>query len=190
MSSTIGRLAATLLFLTTCHNVQAERDRPFVDEPRNMSSPNTDNLIEIPWEEGKMELPAYPQESDLLEFQVNRRESPFRYYLDAKSLSVGEADQVVHYTTVIISDSGAWNVAHEGMRCDAREYKSYAYGVGGRWKGERSPEWQKIRETSYTKYRTDLWEYYLCEAGLARSVEGIVRALSSGSQKGNVPTFF
>lgn len=190
MKAQIACLAATMLALLLPPAVQAGRERPFLDEPRNMSQPNPDDIVEIPWEEGQSALPGYPKQADLLEFRVNRQESQFRYYIDSKSLSIGEGDEVVRYTSVIVSASGSWNVAHEGMRCDTKEFKTYAFGVGDKFQAVRDPKWEEMKESSYTRYRSDLWDYHFCEVGLVRPVEDILRSLRSGTGKGNTPSVF
>lgn len=38
------------------------------------------------------------------------------YFIDGSTISVG-ADQVIRYTLVIVSSSGAQNISYEGMRC-------------------------------------------------------------------------
>ncbi|MES9906732.1 MAG: CNP1-like family protein, partial [Sedimenticola sp.] len=93
--------------------------------------------------------------------------SPFRYYIDSRSLSYNPIDGVVRYTLVIRSSKGGENVAFEGMRCNAREYKVYALGNGrGKLRPHPNPRWKMIAETGYTRYRTDLARNYLCSAKL------------------------
>lgn len=149
-------------------------DQPNVATPENLKDPE-------PWKEGKSELPPFPRDEDLIEFEVNDPSKPFRYYLDSKSLSVGK-DQVVRYTLVIASKRGARNVFYEGMRCNMNEYKSYAFGVKGKLKAARSPEWREMRKNHSTPYRHALWAYYFCEPEThhPRSLEAIIKGLTYG----------
>lgn len=170
---------------------QAERDRPFLDESRPQTDKVRDKMVEMPWQEEGTVLPPYPEEANLVEFSVDREGDAFRYFLDAASLSRGEDDSVLRYTLVIESTTGARNVSHEGMRCDAREYKSYAFGSPrGEFQPLLHPEWKEIDDTSYTRYRVDLWEFYLCEAGLPRRPEAILKAIRYQGGHGTRPSFF
>jgi hypothetical protein len=78
---------------------------------------NTEDAEERPWAEGETALPAFPQDSDLLPFDVSAATSN-RFLIDAKSLSAG-SDGVVRYVLVIKTSGGATNVTFEGIRCNA-----------------------------------------------------------------------
>ncbi|MCW8905799.1 MAG: CNP1-like family protein [Sedimenticola sp.] len=129
--------------------------------PHDSVNPNVEEYV---WEEQETGLPPYPEDDNLIEFQVTRPNAAFRYYIDADSLSYNPKDGIVRYTVVIRSQRGASNVAFEGMRCTTSEYKTYAFGNG---KGElvqprRKPEWKPILKDSYTRYRNDLYDFYFC----------------------------
>ncbi len=138
----------------------AEQDSPFVEGPK--------------WEETKLKLPPYPQDGDLLDLQVDDPDDKFTYYLDEKSLSVSDKDYVVRYTMVIESRSGTRNVFYEGIRCNTREYKTYAFGAGkGKLRARNKPEWKPLQETGYTRFRAHMMQYYFCEWRLPRQ-RGII----------------
>lgn len=126
--------------------------------------PVNNNFIEPePWKEQQSALPAYPDEKDLLEVQVDDAGSGRTYYLDAKSLSTG-ADDVVRYTVVIVSRTGARNVLFEGIRCITREYKTYAYGAAdGKLHEFPESRWELISGRGTTVYRRDLYAHYVCD---------------------------
>ncbi len=187
-SKAVFLLVPLLAAVTT---VQAERERPFVDEARPQTDKARDKVVEVPWKEDGVELPPYPEGGNLVEFDVDREGSRFSYFVDSSSLSLGENDSVVRYTLVIESSGGARNVVYEGMRCDAQEYKTYAFGAsGGAFQPVLQPEWKEISDTGYTRYRVDLWEYYLCENGLPRAPEAILKALRFQGGGGVQPSFF
>ena len=175
---TITLLILGILFST---GLEAARDRPFLDEP---STDRDDIEDPEPWKENQVELPPYPEDTDLLEFQVDRADSPFRYFVDGKNLRVGD-DGVVRYTLVIKSRSGAANVSFEGMRCDERQFKVYAYGVRGKFKAMKAPEWEPVEQSGVDLYHIDLRDYYLCEFKKERPypAKDIVHLLSEGPQR-------
>ena len=51
-----------------------------------------------------------------------------KIYLDEKSISLAQ-DEIVRFTLVVETSSGTRNVFYEGLRCDTREYKTYAVGT-------------------------------------------------------------
>jgi len=136
------------------------RDRPFVDE----ASTNRDDVGErTPWKEGSHALPPYPKEGDLVEFQVDTPGKGLRYYVDGEHLSVGE-DNVVRYTLVIKSRTGASNVSFEGMRCNHWDFKTYAFGGGrGKLSPLENPDWEPIRTGGQYRHHMDLHEFYFCK---------------------------
>ncbi len=181
------RLLCALCLTLICTHAGA-KDRPFLDE---MSNEN--KLVEdgAPWKEGTHSLPPYPQEDDLAAFNVDLPGSPFTYLLDERHLSVGE-DGVVRYTLVIRSKSGAWNVSHEGMRCNVREIKVYAYGGGrGVLKAMKHPQWERMNINDPTRYHMDLREFYLCPPDQTEpnSKEEIVRLLHTAPRRNDAPGF-
>lgn len=125
--------------------------------------PDNKSFIESePWKEGKAALPSYPREEDLLQVSVDDADAGRTYYLDAKSLSVG-ADGVTRYTVVIVSRTGAKNVLFEGIRCDTREYKTYAYGaLDNTLRALPEARWAPISGRGATVYRQQFYGYYLC----------------------------
>ena len=86
------------------------------------------------WEEVAVQLPASPKESSLQPFYVSAT-TDNRFWVDLDSVSVG-SDGVVRYTLVVRTGTGAKNVSYEGMRCETRERRLYAFGRSGRLLGE------------------------------------------------------
>jgi hypothetical protein len=157
-------------------------DQPLLEEP----STDRDDLPEaVPWQEGRVMIPPYPRDEDLVEFSIDDPDSPFRYFMDTKHLDVGE-DDVVRYTLVIRSRSGAANVSFEGIRCDQKEYKIYAFGDGrGRLRPIVEPQWERIGSAIPYPHISELREFYLCKPHrhLPFSVDDIVHRLRSGPQR-------
>jgi len=127
-------------------------------------------------------LPQYPEPENYLPFEVSVL-TPFYFYVDAKSLSVG-ADGVVRYTVIAKSSDGALNISFEGMRCAEREFRIYAFGrVDKTWSEARNSKWEAIRSGPRNAQRAALYNDYFCPVGgdIATAEDG-VRALKSGGK--------
>lgn len=132
------------------------------------------------WSEINSPLPPYPRAENLAEFQIAGTTS-FRFFADLASVRV-DADGVVRFTVIARSASGVENVSFEGIHCESREYKVYAYGSTDRtWIRPRNPTWQSISSTSNNDLRNSLYRYYLCPKGLAqRDAKKAVAVLKRG----------
>jgi len=166
---------AALLCLMLIFSTTLWAKGPFLDEY------DEDLDIKDPdaWKEGVVTLPAYPNDEDLLEFPVEEDTgAKLRYFIDSKTLSIGE-DGVVRYVLVIQAKQGAKNVVFEGIQCNAREYKTYAFGTGKEtFYKMRKPEWKPIRRNTRTAYHQRLVDHYLCHAEypMARERQNIIDA--------------
>ncbi len=126
---------------------------------------NTEVADERPWEEGEAAIPAFPQDSDLLPFDVSAATSN-RFFIDAKSLSAG-SDGVVRYVLVIKTSGGATNVSFEGIRCNAREYKLYATGRYDRtWGPLLAGQWRPIQYKDRNRHHSELSRNFFCPNGM------------------------
>jgi len=137
-----------------------------------------------PWAEVEAQLPAYPDKQDLIPFTVGAVKD-VKYFIDAKSLSVG-SDRVIRYTLVVVSSAGAQNVSFEGMRCDSAERRVYAFGhADGTWSKARSNQWVRIQGNS-NNHNVELYTNYFCAVGATEitSAESAGRSLRSGGQSG------
>ncbi len=127
------------------------------------------------WEEQGVVIPAYPNKENLLPFNVAN--SQFKYFLDSISISVG-ADEVTRYSVVAVSVTGVRNVFYEGIRCDGREYKTYAYGVGAGPFRKMDSDWRPISVSGSQRFRSDLVSEYFCRDDSApEKVRDIVQKL-------------
>ncbi len=115
------------------------------------------------WAEVDVALPPYPKDSDLLSFRVGAVRD-MQFLIDAKSLAIGQ-DGVVRYALVIVSSSGVRNVSFEGLRCETRERRNYAFGhADGTWAKARSNRWLPIRGGSNNPH-VELYASYFCDDG-------------------------
>lgn len=137
---------------------------------------------EKPWDELEVSLPEYPRTENLIEFYVSAA-TPNRFFIDGKSLSVG-ADGVVRYVAVVKTRGGATNVSFEGIRCEAKQRRLYAFGRGdGAWGKARTKDWTDIRPGDPSGYAAVLYREYFCPDGtpIYRAEEGGA-ALRRGGQ--------
>ncbi|MBU9544579.1 CNP1-like family protein [Burkholderia multivorans] len=115
------------------------------------------------WKENPVDtLPALPQTADLLPFNVSQN-TPLKFFVDAKSLTVG-SDGVVRYTVVVTSAAGARNVNYEGIRCDTYEWRQYA-GLNSDhdgWDRTVENDWRRIENGELNAYHAALYQDYLC----------------------------
>jgi len=133
-----------------------------------------------PWKEIEAKIPPYPRNADLVPFGPGGG-SAHRYYVDARSLSVGE-DGVVRYTLVLRAAGGATSVSFEGIRCESREQKYYAVGhPDGHWVRARDPKWSRIGQQDANRSRHYmLYSDYLCVDKLpVRSVREMLQRLTT-----------
>ncbi len=137
--------------------------------------------------EGEVKLPAAPKAENLLPFEASAASSN-RLYLDAQSITMSD-DRMVRYTLVVRSPSGVDNVSYEGIRCETREQKTYAYGRrDGTWVAPRTSEWQPIESTGTRVQHRVLYREYFCPIGGAvRSPKDIIGRLKYGVPTNEVP---
>lgn len=135
---------------------------------------------ESQWQEIAPQLPPYPKMDDALPFQV-RAATRNQFYIDAKSVSVGK-DGVVHYTLIVKSASGAMNISYEGIRCQGRERKLYAFGQpDGSWRPNQSAKWLPIRPSDPNKQQQILYEDFFCpQFAIVDTAKEAVAALKRG----------
>lgn len=135
------------------------------------------------WKEVAAQLPAAPLPANLIEIKLDSstRNSLF---IDAASLSVGD-DDVIRYTAIIRTPSGAQNVSFEGLRCDNGERKLYAFGRttgadAGTWSRNRFAKWEPIKARLAGGYHRELFFHYLCTDNAKRDVPTLLRLLKTG----------
>ncbi len=116
------------------------------------------------WKENAVDtLPPLPQSDTLVPFDVSQN-TPLKFFVDAKSLSVG-TDGIVRYTVVITSPAGARNMNYEGVRCDTYEWRQYA-GLNADhdgWDRTVESDWRRIENGELNAYHAALYQDYFCE---------------------------
>jgi hypothetical protein len=155
-------LALILLLLPSLALCDAGgRNDAFVPDPEPVGPSGLQEPEE--WREGRVDLPPWPRDGDLVEFQPEVPGTAFRFYIDDRTLSRDAKDAVVRYTLVIESPSGTRNVSFEGIRCTLRgAYRVYAYGTDGRFSRIGPSEWLPIPHLGSEAFRADLWRNRFC----------------------------
>lgn len=59
-----------------------------------------DDIKEWRFREDVVDIPDYPDKSSLMKLDIDAADSPFEYFIDPRSLSIG-VDDVIHYTVII-----------------------------------------------------------------------------------------
>jgi hypothetical protein len=136
---------------------------------------------ERPWVELQAELPPYPEQENLLQFDAGPASSN-THYVDGASITVGE-DGVVRYTLVIKSPSGAMNVSYEGIRCQTDEKRTYAYGRNDKtWARAGLSKWVDLESLVQNYPQRALYRYFFCPLGLqtVKDADEAIQALKAG----------
>lgn len=114
------------------------------------------------WQETAITLPAAPQMTDLLPFEVATTTTQ-AFAIDAKSLTIS-ADGVIRYTLVAQSQSGAKSISYEGIRCQTFEKKLYSFGhKDGSWSLSRRDQWEPIMGSAINRAHIALTQDYFCQ---------------------------
>lgn len=135
-------------------------------------------------EELEVALPPAPLADNLVRYDIGRPAS-MSFYIDAASVSLLQ-DRVVRFTSVAQGEGGTRNVAYEGIRCDTREIKTYAYGrADGTWYALKDPQWKPLRSLGADGYKFALYQDYFCPAreSIASAAEGVEALRRGGHPK-------
>lgn len=150
--------------------------------PPNRAS--DDGFDDKPWEVQQALLPAHPNQGNLVQIYVSPT-TTFQFFVDTASISAGE-DGPIRYIMIARSPSGAENLSYEGLRCETRERKLYAFGRSdGTWSRARNPQWAPIGEGQANRQHAALAEDFFCPQGVrVRTSEDAVRMLRQGAHSG------
>ena len=133
-----------------------------------------------PWDELQAQLPTYPDLALALAFEVPSAR-PTQFFVDPKSITVG-ADGVVRFSLIAQSASGVLNVSHEGLRCETREKKLYAFGrKDGTWSRNKFAQWEAIPSPTRDPQHAMLYNDFFCpQTDIVRDAGEAISALNSG----------
>lgn len=130
------------------------------------------------WKESGITLPAWPRDDNLLPVSLPTTDT-LRVFIDRASVSRGP-DRVARFSLVVQSPSGARSVFYDGLRCETREYKTYAIGSPEQaFTPVKNPAWRPIPRPASNAFRDQLYRHYVCDAhASARAPEELVRVLT------------
>ena len=132
------------------------------------------------WKESRITLPPYPVDRNLISVPLPERDS-LKIYIDEKSISL-LPDRAIRFSLVVESPSGARNVFYDAIRCETKEYKTYAFGTAeGTFQLVKNPKWRKIPYYPTNAFRYHLYKYVVCdEDESALSPKELVRMIKYG----------
>ena len=169
------RLFMVMALVVAAYPLQAMRDKNG-DEAQdfNFNEKYVDN-----WKEAKVAIPAYPNESNLLQVPLPVSER-LKIYIDLKSVSLAP-DRVSRFSYVVESPSGARNVFYDGFRCETQQYKTYAIGTSiHSFEPVAKPQWRTISRPEINAFRYQLYRNYVCDDhASARTPEDLARQLKN-----------
>lgn len=127
-------------------------------------------------------LPEFPKPENYLPLQVSAT-TPFVFFVDAKSVSIGEAGEV-RYSLIAKSPDGALNISFEGIRCSDGQFRVYAFGRSNNtWSEARTSGWLPIPADARNGQRSVLYRDIFCfGGGLIGSAEEAVWVLRRGGR--------
>ncbi len=133
-----------------------------------------------PWEELQAQLPVYPDIAHALPFEVPSAR-PTQFFVDPKSIAVS-TDGVVRYSLIAQSSSGVLNVSYEGIRCETREKKLYAFGrENNTWSRNRFAKWEAIASPTRDPQHSALYNDFFCpQADIVSTNKEAISALERG----------
>jgi hypothetical protein len=89
------------------------------------------------------------------------------FSVDAASVVFG-SDRVLRFLLQVSSPQGATTVSFEGIRCETREQRRYAYGrADGSWTAARNERWLSIEPRAHNAYAYVLYREFFCPNGIA-----------------------
>lgn len=134
-----------------------------------------------PWTELQAQLPAYPALAQALPFEVPAA-GHAAFYIDPKSIVVSP-DGVVRYSLIVKSARGALNVSHEGLRCETREKKLYAFGrPDNTWSRNKFAKWEEIPSPTRDPQHNALYGEFFCpQSEIVNNANEGISALIRGS---------
>ena len=176
ISGSLGIYCFTLVCAGAAFAVPAAPPEGYFDY-----DPKADPTSPESWKESETGLPPYPHDPDLLPIPLSARDT-LKVYIDQKSLSRA-ADGVLRFTLVVESVRGARSVLFEGMRCETREYKTYAIGTRERRLQQvKDPRWKQISDSEINAFRYALFKHYACDdAHTARTPKELVQRAARGT---------
>lgn len=125
--------------------------------------------------ESPLVLPSAPDAASLLLFYESDTQS---FYLDTKSITIA-ADGSLRYTMVGKSRSGASNVSYEGLLCETKQKRLFAFGrKDGSWSESRRTDWESISNNGVNRQHSTLaWDFVCDYDRISGSIDKILHRI-------------
>ncbi len=133
------------------------------------------------WFEQLSQLPDYPDEKNLIEFDAGPMTN-YQHAIDRESIKIGR-DGVIRFTLVTRSPDGAKNISYEGIRCTTNERKLYAIGRADRtWAEPGLSRWQHLDYIRQFYAQRELSKNLFCPyKQIVSNRQEAIRALKAGT---------
>jgi hypothetical protein len=96
-------------------------------------------------------------------------------------------DGVVRYALMVKTAGGAVNVSFEGIRCDTRELRVYAFGrPNGEWSRARNINWQYIEFREFNNHHLTLFREHFCPT--RKTIAPVSKIIQTLKQRGSPGT--
>ncbi len=128
-----------------------------------------------PWREDGLAGLTPPKNENLRQLNIDHPPVGFKVFIDTSSITLSDTDRVIRYWLVLKAGKSR-NAMYEGIRCNASEYKTYAYE--NKWKKgkvniSKAAKWLPIEAEGHNYFRYELKKYFFCSDVLPRPVEDI-----------------
>jgi len=135
-----------------------------------------DDSGDVPWKEDRLTDLTLPDNDNLRELELDQPPVGFKVFIDTSSITVSESDSVIRYWLVLKAGKSR-NAMYEGIKCNTKEYKTYAYE--NKWKKgkvniSKVAKWLPIQRKGHQYFRFELEKYYFCSDVLPRPLEDIL----------------
>ncbi len=182
MKLTIRTLLWAILLVLSIPAISAEETTPLGgilgDEGDEFEY---DSSGDKPWREvATQRIPPLPLDAQLMPVPIDSLPPALTLYLDRQGPVLTSQDRILRFWVVIKSSSGAFNATYEGLRCDTRQFKVYAYGRRHASPSVRpapKPVWRDIGALPGDHFRRELAGDYLCDGPTPREPDEIVQLI-------------
>ncbi len=153
-----NRILLACVFAVAAADATSAEDTTAYPDALDKYKPTEKDILK----ESQITLPPYPLDRNLISVPLPERDS-LKIYIDEKSISL-LPDRVIRFSLVVESPFGARNVFYDAIRCETKEYKTYAFGTAeSTFQLVKDPKWRKIPYYPSNAYRYHLYEYVACD---------------------------
>jgi hypothetical protein len=131
--------------------------------------------------EDPFSLPTSTHYTQWVPFESGLRSTNNRFYLALDSLMQGKTDRIFRYAVKLVTRSGVENIRFEGLSCEYKAYRVYAFGnPDGTWIKASQPKWHDIVRNIHNDYAAALFDVF-CRTTGQHSIEKIQKQFKSNA---------